>query len=217
MSKFTAHKRLNNTCNPSFIKPVNCEWAKSFNDESTLDENTKYLIIGTLTPPQGRGKCNNSSFLGYFYCSDKNDMFEFIDKAFPNRSIKLVELKRQFKDNNWDPLYKEEIKKELKERKIAFLDVVKEAYVKVGSSKDDDIDSYRCDYEAFQNIKDDIKIVANSANALVALKHILYKNNDSSLVNKFNPTLIPQRVLGYWNTYQTKDSLAKAWFVFLNS
>ena len=205
MSKFTAKKRLNNKYIPSIVS-IGYEWAKSFNDETTLDKDTEYLIVGTLTPPDGRGKPNNKVFPGYFYCSEKNDMYMFLDKAFPNRKNKLVDLKNRFRESGWNVEIKEEIKEELKVRHVAFLDVIKEAHVKENSSKDNDIDTYILDKESFDNLPDDIKIVANSTNAKVALEYIL---------NKQNIEMIPQSIRGNWN-YDSKENLIETWKRFLN-
>ena len=204
MSKFTAKKRLNNTCNPSFRKPKGCEWVKSFNYETTLNEKTEYLIVGTLTPPDGRGECVNGVFPGYYYCSDSNDMYLFLDASFPDRKVKLVDLKEEFRNSGWDNGIKEKIKEELKARHIAFLDVVDEAYVKIGRSRDDDIDSYILDKEAFKNLPSNLKIVANSKNAKTALEHILGIEDIE---------MIPQSIRGNWS-YENKEGLIKTWKEF---
>lgn len=201
MSKFTAKKRLGNTCNPSFTKPNGCEWAKSFNNETKFYSDTKYLIVGTLTPPDGRGDCVNGTFPGFFYCSQKNDMYSFLDEAFPKQKKKFVQLKKEFKENGWDKNVKEEIKLELKERRIAFLDVIDEAYVKIGSSQDNDIDSYILDKKSFENLPKDLVIVANSNNAKIALEHILGINNIK---------MIPQSLRGH-REYKDRDALIEAW------
>ena len=205
MSKFTAKKRLTNVSIPSKA-PNGYEWAKSFNSETTLDDDTKYLIVGTLTPPDGRGDCISNVFPGYFYCSEKNDMYMFLDKAFPNRTIKLVELKERFRNSNWDQRIKEDIKKELKARHIAFLDVVNEAYVKRNSSKDGDIDIYVLDKKAFANLPTSIKIVPNSTNAKVALEYIL---------NTTGIKMIPQSIRGNWD-FVDKKHLIDDWKAFFS-
>ena len=204
MSKFTAKKRLNNTCNPSFIKPEGCEWVKSFNKETTLNEETEYLIVGTLTPPDGRGECVNGVFPGYFYCSVSNDMYSFLDASFPDREVKLVDLKEEFRNSGWDNSVKEEIKEELKARHIAFLDVVDKAYAKIGSSRYDDIDSYLLDKKSFKDLPSNLKVVANSNNAKIALEHILGIEDIE---------MIPQSLRGNWS-YKNKEGLIKAWKEF---
>ena len=203
MSKFTAKKRLNNTC---LTKQEGYERVKSFNKETTLNENTEFLIVGTLTPPDGRGECVNGVFLGYFYCSDSknNDMYLFLDESFPDREIKLVDLKDKFRKSGWDKNVKEEIKEELKARHIAFLDVVDEAYAKIGSSKDDDIDSYLLDKKSFKYLPSNLKVVANSNNAKIALEHILGIKGIK---------MIPQSMRGNWS-YKNKEGLIRAWKEF---
>ncbi len=50
----------------------------SFNGETTLDSNTKLVIVGTLTPPT----------TNYFYCAPRNKIYGFIDKAFDELGFK---------------------------------------------------------------------------------------------------------------------------------
>lgn len=208
MSRFTADARINNYPNHSEI----ATYAKSFNKESTISEDTKFLIVGTLTSVGGRGPDNN----GYFYCAKENKMYEFIDKAL---GTNLREEKMKFIED-WNQKFKENIKSELKSKKIAFLDVVDEAYVKKGSSRDDDIECYTL-AERFKTLKniDNLKIVANSLNAYRVLLKIFEK---TGIKNK-DVEIIPQQLRGYskpngsGKTYNCINQLEDEWKRFLNS
>ncbi len=208
MSRFTADARINNYPNHSEI----ATYAKSFNKESTISEDTKFLIVGTLTSVGGRGPDNN----GYFYCAKENKMYEFIDKAL---GTNLREEKMKFIED-WNQKFKENIKSELKSKKIAFLDVADEAYVKKGSSRDDDIECYTL-AERFKTLKniDNLKIVANSLNAYRVLLKIFEK---TGIKNK-DVEIIPQQLRGYskpngsGKTYNCINQLEDEWKRFLNS
>lgn len=218
MSKFTAKKRLNNTINPDFICPLGYQRVKSFNYETTYSkETTKFLIVGTLTPPDGRGQIKDGKFPGYFYCSENNDMYMFLDESFKERKTKFVDLKRKFRENDWNKKDNDAIKTELKAKGVAFLDVVDEAYTLPNNASDDAIHSYKCDYEAFGdvNFKDsNLTVIANSKNAKIALEHIIDEINDISddekqeYKNKI--ILVPQSLRGYLE-YHTKDDLKAKW------
>lgn len=209
MSRFTADARINNYPNHS-EKAI---YVKSFNEKSTISKDTKFLIVGTLTSVGGRGPNNN----GYFYCAKENKMYEFIDKAL---GTKLCEEKTKF-IKDWNQKFKGNIETELKSKKLAFLDVVDEAYVKEGSSRDDDIECYTLATSYFEKIIniDNLKIVANSLNAYCVLLKIFEK---IGIKNK-NVEIIPQQLRGYskpngsGKIYRCIDELEKEWKRFLNS
>ena len=148
------------------------EIAESFNRETTLDDNTKLLIVGTLTPPDGKGK--------YFY-STRNSVYGLIDEALEtpnnNNGIKLVNLKKRFNsDESNNQKVREEIKKHLKKNKIAFLDVVKYAVRNKHSSDDKDIMIAELDYDVFKDLKNVQNIIVNSEDAARAFCDIKTKN-----------------------------------------
>ena len=203
MSRFTSKERLKEC--PSEMKSV-LEHVESFNDETTLDENTEYLIVGTLTPPKGRGKGKQ----GYFYCSPSNKMYRFI-------GLGLEEKKAEF-NKTWNPKLKEEIKGLFTSNHIAFLDVVDEAYAKKNSSRDDDIECYTLAVDAFEDKKNIIenpklKIVANSLNAYDMLL-VIFEQKD---IKRDDIKVIPQQLRGYTKPnrshkeYHSKEDLQKAW------
>lgn len=172
--------------------------AISFNKEmiETLSSYApEYLIVGTLTPPDGR---LISEQKGFFYCSEKNGQYSLLDKAF-NDGSSLAEAKMTFRKNPTKE-NKNEIKNILKNRKLILLDIVKEAWVIKGSSKDSDIKTYKADIESFKNMNYmSIKlIVANSLNAFDVLKEIAQTHPPlKKLFDLKKVVVIPQQVRGY--------------------
>ena len=65
---------------------------------------------------------------------------------------------------------------ELKEKHIAFLDVIESCYNPKGSSLDDDLEDIKLDYEAFKGIDENVVMLANSKNAYNALLKIAEHN-----------------------------------------
>ncbi len=132
----------------------------SFNKNDSITPNTKLLIVGTLTPPQGQNS-------GYFYTAPKNRIYGYIDAATNKTNLK--ELKGNLKDapNKTDlkEAIIEEIIKVLKENNIAFLDVIDKAVRKDENSYlDSDIAEYTLDYESFKKLKDhkNLTVISNS-------------------------------------------------------
>ena len=66
---------------------------------------------------------------------------------------------------------------ELKEKRIAFLDVVESCSNPKNSSLDDNLEDIKLDYEAFKNINENVVMLANSKNAYNALLKIAEKNH----------------------------------------
>lgn len=136
---------------------------KSFNSEYRLiNDDTKVVIVGTITSPQGRGV--NKSF---YYMSPYNPMYRIIDAYF--KSSNFVKYK---KEGNVSKIIEE-----LKEKKIAFLDVVESCSNKKNSSLDDDLEDIKLDYDSFKDIDEHIVLIANSKNAYGALLKIVEKNH----------------------------------------
>ncbi|MBO7573818.1 MAG: hypothetical protein J6T25_03480 [Bacilli bacterium] len=136
---------------------------KSFNsDYHLVREDTKVIIVGTITSPQGRGA--NKDF---YYMSPYNPMYRIIDAFFKDTSFvknkKIGDVPA--------------IIEELKEKKIAFLDVVESCSNPKNSSLDDDLEDIKLDYEAFKGIDENIVMLANSKNAYNALLKIAEKNH----------------------------------------
>ena len=154
-----------------FLKTISIDGGggpyKSFNsDYHLVREDTKVIIVGTITSPQGRG-INK----GFYYMSPYNSMYRIIDAYFDaiGKSSNFVKNK---KAGNI-PL----IIEELKEKKIAFLDVIESCSNPKNSSLDDDLEDIKLDYEAFKGIDENIVLLANSKNAFGALLKIAEHNH----------------------------------------
>ena len=140
---------------------------KSFNSDYCLvRKDTRLIIVGTITSPQGRG--NNKDF---YYMSPYNPMYRIIDAYFKSigKSSNLVDSKKRGDVSA--------IIEELKEKKIAFLDVIESCSNPKNSSLDDDLEDIKLDYEAFKGIDESIVMLANSKNAYGALLKIAEHNH----------------------------------------
>lgn len=175
--------------------------AQSYNKHTTLSENTKLVIVGTLTPPN----------TAYFYCSFYNRIYGYIDEALErlNRSGEhiLKELKRGLSkvDNKHakiDLLPQKEIDKRvelikqiLSKNGIAFLDVMDKAIRKKISSYDDDIVYYTLAINDFHNINPTATIIANSKLAnecavKIGVKNLVYLSQRFDKKDKWVETII---------------------------
>ena len=135
----------------------------SFNkDYHLVNSSTKVIIVGTITSPQGRG--TNKDF---YYMSPYNPMYRIIDNYF--KTSNFVNYK---KAGNIPALIEE-----LKQRGIAFLDVIQSCNNPNNSSLDDELIDIKLDYEAFKDINEDIVMIANSKNAYNGLLKIKEHNN----------------------------------------
>ena len=134
---------------------------KSFNDDYYLvREDTKVIIIGTITPPKGRSK-------GFYYMSPSNPMYRILDAYFKTSSFV------NYKKSGDIPA----IIDELKTNRVAFIDVIKSCNNPKNSSLDDDLEDIKLDYESFKGIDEDVVMLANSKNAYGALLIIAKHNN----------------------------------------
>ena len=128
------------------------EFAKNFNNNHCITANTKLVIIGTITPPAGA--C-------YFYTSPANKIYGYIDEFFHQNTLKT--LKKQLFDAKSDQrIVVEKIKEELKSKKIAFLDIMKNVIRKKDSPYDNDIKYYSLDKEGFSCIPKNAFVICNS-------------------------------------------------------
>ena len=150
----------------------------SFNrDYNLVNSSTKAIIVGTITSPQGRGDNRN-----FYYMSPYNPMYRILDKYFLSIGEESNFVSNK-KIGNIECLIKE-----LKEKKIAFLDVIQSCNNFNNSSLDYDLTDIRLDYEAFKGIDKSIVLIANSNNAYQALLKIVDKNkleNEIKLVYGF--------------------------------
>lgn len=199
--------------NKPFI-PAGYEQTKSFNGliPKQLIRDSKYIIVGTLTPPKGRNA-------GFFYSAPKNHMFEFIDNAFKSRDpYSLVDLKNALNNPNRARSKQDiinDIMYVMRVREICFIDVVDEAIASSSKYQDEYISRYSLDSNSFSNINihnPNIKIVANSNNAKVRLDEIFNKIGISGI--KIN--MIPQTWRGRNNSFKSKKRLQTGWDNFFN-
>lgn len=153
-----------------FLKTVSIDGRggpyKSFNsDYHLVREDTKVIIVGTITSPQGRGI--NKDF---YYMSPYNPMYRIIDNYYKsiNKPSSFVINK---KEDNITAIINE-----LNEKGIAFIDVVESCSNPKNSSLDNDLEDIKLDYEAFKSINENIVMLANSKNAYQALLRIKEKN-----------------------------------------
>ena len=139
----------------------------SFNkDYHLVNETTKVIIVGTITSPQGRGP--NKDF---YYMSPYNPMYRIIDAYFKHTD-RLSNFVNNKKAGNITALINE-----LKDKGIAFVDVIKSCNNSNNSSLDDDLKDIKLDYEVFKDIDENIVLLANSKNAFGALLKIVEKNH----------------------------------------
>lgn len=139
----------------------------SFNkDYHLVNGTTKVIIVGTITSPQGRGA--NKSF---YYMSSYNPMYRILDTYFKSigRETNLVNNK---KVGNIPAIIEE-----LKEKKVAFLDVIESCSNPKNSSLDDDLIDIKLDFESFKDIDENVVMLANSKNAYGALQRITEHNH----------------------------------------
>ena len=140
----------------------------SFNQETTLNEETKLVIVGTITPPNTK----------YFYCSYYNFIYGYIDEALKlsgsENSLKKLKYGLSKVDNHRiriELLSPTEIKSRvdkiksiLKTNKIAFLDTMDKVIRKRNSPYDKDILYYSVDYASLEQLKKlkNVTVIANS-------------------------------------------------------
>ena len=139
----------------------------SFNkDYRLVDSTTKVIIVGTITSPQGRGLNKN-----FYYMSPYNPMYRIIDAYYKstNRTSNFV--------NNKKVGNIKAIINELKEKGIAFIDVIESCSNPHNSSLDNDLEDIKLDYESFKDINEKIVMLANSKNAYQALLKIKEHNH----------------------------------------
>lgn len=173
--------------------------AYSLNRISSFDKNTKILIVGTLTPPEGMAH-------GYFYSSSSNPLFKFLSDTFEEKSSdddSFFRLKRRLicePKKQKKKLIINEINNKLASKKIGFFDVVSRATRKDDlSPNDSDINVISYAKRFYKQHKGNIKlIIFTSKNAEKWFKNIdkellknvnnyvlylrRYKNNNSNII-----------------------------------
>ena len=102
--------------------------------------------------------------------SPYNPMYRIIDAYF-NAIDKSSNFVKNKKAGNIATIIEE-----LKDKKIAFLDVIESCSNPKNSSLDDDLEDIKLDYEAFKGINENVVMLANSKNAYNALLKIREHN-----------------------------------------
>lgn len=132
------------------------EEVTSLNCQNCMTEDTEIIIVGTITPTEGMKN-------GYFYTASRNRIYGYIDAA---RGTSLVKKKTDLMQESLSEKRKQiisEVKNELKEQKIAFLDVMGSAIRCKGSHADSDIKCYTLDYLVFSTVPKNVKkVICNS-------------------------------------------------------
>lgn len=135
-----------------------------------VNNKTKLIIVGTMTPPKGYG----------FYYTTNSKMYKYIDAATKTTDLrcKMYRLRECSKNggtkNECSRIIKTMID-ELNESHICFLDVAKFVIRKKGRSEDKMIKYIVFDYKAFKNLKS-VNIICNSLDAEECLYKIMCKN-----------------------------------------
>lgn len=183
------------------LVPQDYELCTSFNQNSNFNENTKVIIVGTLTPKKGRDN-------GYFYSSPSNRMLEILDAYFlsKNRPSNLLSIKNELIKNPKDTAIIEKLKSELSKNNIALLDVIKTAIASTITASDDEIIEFDLDFETFAKLKNqNVIYICNSLNAQYALE-IIAKNNHQDMKIDYAPQI--------WR--RTKQIIQNRWNEVLN-
>lgn len=133
------------------------------NDFELINKKIKVVIVGTLTPEEGRKR-------GYFYTANKTKMYDILDSYFGNTN---------FTDYKHDFIDYKKLQEQIYSKGIAFMDIVDTAIVApANSSEDADISYFNLDYSSFKKIKNDsIVFICNSKNSEAGFKEICIKLN----------------------------------------
>lgn len=178
---------LNNKENNFYAESMN-----KYHINRDLIKHPKLLIVGTLTPPQGRG---------YHYTSNRNKMYKYLDCGLGiNR---LETLKNRLQDyqianeeedtgsyrngmNRDDGALErvKEIESILENKGILLLDVVDKALREdADSSSDENIIKCTLDYESFEKINGAEYVIVNSKNAYECFYKIMNKVGENNFRN----------------------------------
>ena len=137
---------------------------KSFNEKSNFNKETRVLIVGTLTSPEGMAH-------GYFYSSSHNPLYSKLSKMF-DRGVEETKTFAYLKKKlicETDPSIKDQtidaINLKLENLGIAFFDVVKYAdrKDKPYSPSDDDLHDIEYDKDTYLSRKGDLMAIIFSS------------------------------------------------------
>ena len=152
------------------------EKKSSMNRHKLINKNTKLLIVGTITPPDG---------VSFYYTSKYNKIYGYIDEALgTNLKDKKKKLRECNSDDERADIVKQ-MKKELNQVGIAFIDVAKCVIRKKDSSYDDDIKHIVLDYKSFNILSESQHVICNSKDAKECF--------DAITNNRYKSEYLPQR------------------------
>lgn len=162
-------------------------YAESMNEyhiNNNLLKHPKLLIVGTLTPPQGRG---------YHYTSNRNKMYKYLDCGLGTECLESLKNRLQeyqianetkntssyrkgmHRDDEALKIIKE-IESTLEDKDVLLLDVVDKALREdADSSSDENIIKCTLDYESFEKINGAEYVIVNSKNAYECFCKIMNK------------------------------------------
>ena len=150
--------------------PNGFDLCRSFNCNHAIDSNTKLIIVGTLTPPEGRKN-------GYYYSAGMNGVYSLLDNYLADKS-NFLNLKNKLIASSNKAQCVDNIINELKKFNIAFLDVIDCAIASTTSPDDNEILYFNLDFGSFKNVLDtlsEFNFVCTSKNAVEGLLCILKK------------------------------------------
>lgn len=170
---------LNNKENYFYAESMN-----KYHINMNLINHPKLLIVGTLTPPQGKG---------YHYTSDRNKMYEYLDCGLGIDCLESLKNKLQgypianetsdtgsyrngmHRDDEALKIIKD-IETILEKKCILLLDVVDKALREnADPSSDDNIIKCTLDYKSFKKINGAEYVIVNSKNAYECFCKIMNK------------------------------------------
>lgn len=178
---------LKNEENNIYVESMN-----KYHINRNLINHPKLLIVGTLTPPQGKG---------YHYTSDRNKMYEYLDcglgiDCLESLKNKLQEYPIANETSNTgsyrngmhrvDEALKKikKIESTLEDKDVLLLDMVDEALRKNEySSSDNDIIKCTLDYKSFEKINGADYVIVNSKNAYECFCKIMNKVGENNFPN----------------------------------
>lgn len=180
-------KISNNGENNFYVESMN-----KYHINRNLINHPKLLIVGTLTPPQGRG---------YHYTSNRNKMCKYLDCGLGINRLETLKNRLQdyqiANETNDTSSYRKgmhrdgealklikEIETNLEKKGILLLDVVDKALREnADSSSDENIIKCTLDYESFEKINGAEYVIVNSKNAYECFCKIMNKVGENNFPN----------------------------------
>lgn len=171
---------------------IYAESMNKYHINRNLINHPKLLIVGTLTPPQGKG---------YHYTSDRNKMYEYLDCGLGIDCLESLKNKLQgypianetsdtgsyrngmHRDDEALKIIKD-IETILEKKGILLLDVVDKALREnADSSSDENIIKCTLDYESFEKINGAHYVIVNSKKAYECFCEIMNEVEENNFPN----------------------------------